>query len=175
MCFLTDCVRLVVLGSIGGGRHAGPVAASRGTAEPSSHQPGVLTGSVGGNFGPFPRSSTYSLKYAAGDAPFNHRDSLASSDVFPVDVTETRHSVPLNRDSTMSSSSSEFDYDQKVDPDATLLWSKDNVENDDYLHNPDPDIERLLDQQWQRWSIRGWLNVGLLAALITVLIGLFGG
>lgn len=39
---------------------------------------GVLTGAVGGNFGPFPRSSTFSTSRPPA---FSHRDSLASSSI----------------------------------------------------------------------------------------------
>lgn len=58
---------------------------------------------------------------------------------------------------------------------SALLWDKENVEPDDYLHDPDPELDRMLDRQWASWSIRGWLNVGLLVAIIVTLVGLFAG
>ncbi|KAK4703162.1 beta-glucan synthesis-associated protein KRE6, partial [Phenoliferia sp. Uapishka_3] len=131
---------------------------------------GVLSGEVGGSFGPFPRSSTYSLKYATGESPFNYRDSVASSDV-AIDVNGQSNSHHLR---TRSLSSFD-DIDQKPEPDESLLWLKENSEADDFMHEPDPDLERMLDKQWSRWSARGYINVGLLSALIIVLIGLFGG
>ena len=131
----------------------------------------MLTGQFGGSFGPYPRSSTYSPKYAAGDAPFNHRDSLALSNV-AIEVNDPRRSS--NRLSTMSATSSELDLEAKG-PDVDLLWNESNKEQDDYLHESNADLERILDSQWSRWSIRGWMNVGLLTVLIIGLIGLFGG
>lgn len=44
----------------------------------SNNHAGVLTGAVGGNFGPFPRSSTFSTSRPPA---FSHRDSLASSSI----------------------------------------------------------------------------------------------
>lgn len=156
--------------SSSGGHKTPPSRNSSSKRDDSANGPldaaslGVLSGSIGGSFGPFPRSSTYSLKYAAGYAPFNQRDSMASSDV-AIDVVPGSH--------TRSSYGALADV--KLEPDYSLVWCQENKEPDDYLHEPDPDIERLLDRQWQSWSLRGWLNVGLLSALIITLIGLFGG
>ncbi|KAM0753117.1 family 16 glycoside hydrolase [Meredithblackwellia eburnea MCA 4105] len=65
---------------------------------------------------------------------------------------------------------------EKIEPDYSLLWRQENKEADDFLHEPDPDLERMLDRQCGScFSFRGWLNVSLLTILIVVLIGLFGG
>lgn len=61
-------------------------------------------------------------------------------------------------------------------PEASLLWTKDNVESDDYLHNVgDPAFEKMLDKQWSGISPRGWMNVGALAIILIVIVGLFAG
>ncbi|KAI5480288.1 glycoside hydrolase family 16 protein [Pseudohyphozyma bogoriensis] len=146
---------------------------------------GVLSGAVGGSFGPFPRSSTYS-NYGTGGGPFNRRDSMASSDV-AIDVANTASlpfvGSPSHRYSTYSNDSYAYgneDGYEKRGPsaggvDESLLWDASKPESDDYLHNPDPEVERMLDRQWQAWSLRGWLNMGLLIVIIVVLVGLFAG
>lgn len=140
---------------------------------------GVLSGAVGGSFGPFPRSSTYA-NYAPGQAPFNRRDSIASSDV-AIDVgggmyvPEMRYSIAsLDSDALLGTET--FGKEKvMLPPDESLLWDKSKPDVDDYLHNPDPEIERMLDKQWTAWSFRGWFNVGLLVTIIIVLVGLFAG
>lgn len=64
---------------------------------------------------------------------------------------------------------------RRGEPNTALLWDKENAEADDYLHDPDPEIDRMLDKQWANWSGRGWLNGGSLILLIVVLVGLFAG
>jgi hypothetical protein len=145
----------------------------------------VLTGAVGGHYGPFPRSSTYS-NYGTGQAPFNHRDSMSSSDV-AIDLTDSRFvpSASYTRYSATSGSEASFGApndsslesvkSRRTETNTALLWDKENAEPDDYLHDPDPELERMLDRQWANWSARGWLNVGILVLLIVGLVGLFAG
>lgn len=161
----------------------------------------MLNGSVGGGFGPFPRSSTYS-SYGT-DAPFRKRDSMINSDV-AIDLSQDGQypSAPYNRYSTASYSdgpigaggnnnnhnnlnnnnnnnnnlySPPLEGGLGMHNNSALLWDKENAEADDYLHDPDPELDRMLDRQWSSFSLRGWLNVGLLVALITTLVGLFAG
>lgn len=40
----------------------------------------------------------------------------------------------------------------------TLLWNKNNAEVDDYLHEPDVDLDRYLDRQMESFSIFGVVN-----------------
>lgn len=153
------------------------------TLDPASF--GVLTGAVGGHYGPFPRSSTYS-NYGTGQAPFNHRDSMSSSDV-AIDLTDSRFvpSASYTRYSATSGSEASFGApndsslesvkSRRTETNTALLWDKENAEPDDYLHDPDPELERMLDRQWANWSARGWLNVGILVLLIVGLVGLFAG
>lgn len=132
----------------------------------SSDCVGVLSGAVGGSFGPFPRSSTY---IPSGNSPFPHRDSLASSEVF---------STPQSNRYSTASMETYFpigSHEKLTPPDQSLLWDKSRPEEDDYLHNPDPEIERRLDREWRGGSLRGWLNGGLLGVIVTVLVGLFAG
>ncbi|KAI5480774.1 glycoside hydrolase family 16 protein [Pseudohyphozyma bogoriensis] len=143
---------------------------------------GVLTGAVGGSFGPFPRSSTYS-NYGASGGPFNRRDSMASSDV-AIDVAGDRVYLPTSRYSTASNDSYAYaDGGRDTPPylkngavgtvDESLLWDKSKPEPDDYLHNPDPAVEKMLDKQWNAWSIRGIFNVGLWPIYRYVILGGF--
>lgn len=67
-------------------------------------------------------------------------------------------------------------YSTLYEPDASLLWTKENVEPDDYLHNTgDPALERMLDKQVGGLSPRGLVNVSVLAIVIIVIVGLFAG
>lgn len=111
-----------------------------------------MAGAVGGSFGPFPRSSTFST--SGGLGAFSRRDSMASSDVaIDLSSSSTNHAllneqayVPTQgyRYSNASYSDAELArYSDSprtgatgvfVEPDSSLLWTKENVEDDDYLH-----------------------------------------
>lgn len=54
-----------------------------------------------------------------------------------------------------------------------LLWKEENREPDDFLHDPDPELDSRADRRWIIWSRRGWLNVFSLAILVGGLISLF--
>lgn len=96
---------------------------------------GVLSGAVGGSFGPFPRSSTYA-NYAPGQAPFNRRDSIASSDV-AIDVgggmyvPEMRYSIAsLDSDALLGTET--FGKEKvMLPPDESLLWDKSKPDVDE--------------------------------------------
>ncbi|KAM0791358.1 hypothetical protein ACM66B_005825 [Microbotryomycetes sp. NB124-2] len=156
---------------------------------------GVLAGAVGGSFGPFPRSSTYSTN-AGGLGAFSRRDSMASSDV-AIDLSSNPNAgggsqqehayLPTQgyRYSAASYSDNELArYSDSpkmtgtgvfVEPNASLLWTKENVEDDDYLHNMDPAVEKMLDKEYSHGSIRGIINVGAVSIVVIVLVGLFAG
>lgn len=159
-------------------------AGSVGTCWPGSvtgltHAPGVLSGAVGGNFGPFPRSSA---NFPPGQAPYNYRDSIASSDV-AIDLGQDYGSPPVlaYRDSASSGLDSpgfegiRRSSSSKPEINTALLWDKTNVETDDYLHDPNPELDRKLDQEWGRFSTRGFFNVALLVLIVGALVGMFMG
>lgn len=111
----------------------------------------VLSGAVGGSFGPFPRSSTFT---ADGRAPFLRRDSLASSTSLLRESQHApeltfdppyRHNCPASESGDELSSpplgaSAGFRESTALssgifgEQDASLLWNDDNKEPDDYLH-----------------------------------------
>jgi hypothetical protein len=140
---------------------------------------GVLTGTIGGSYSPFPRPSTY---YSVGPGfptpPLNFRDSIASSDV-AIDLSdETLPSVPyLYSDISYSGDSLGARYSlangRELVPNHALLWEKENAEPDDYLHDPDPVLDRMLDRQMGHFSVKGVCNVIVLATIIIGLVGAF--
>jgi hypothetical protein len=55
---------------------------------------------------------------------------------------------------------------------AALLWEK---EPDDFLHDPDPALDKAMDKQMRKWSIMALVNTVALCIVIIVLVGLFAG
>lgn len=53
-----------------------------------------------------------------------------------------------------------------------LLWEK---EPDDFLHDPDPALDKAMDKQMRKWSIMALVNTVALCIVIIVLVGLFAG
>lgn len=154
------------------------------TNAPSSST-GVLTGAIGGSYSPFPRSSTY-INLAPGTVPppLNFRDSISSSDV-AIDLSQAQQTIPVVPYRYSSSSNSEGSVtgtsprelrpNLREGTNAALLWDKDNAEPDDYLHDPDPVLDRMLDKQWGHFSMRGFCNVAILAVVVGGLVGAFMG
>ncbi|KDE08956.1 hypothetical protein MVLG_01046 [Microbotryum lychnidis-dioicae p1A1 Lamole] len=157
---------------------------------------GVLSGTIGGSFGPFPRSSTFST-YADGKAPFSRRDSMASSDVAIDLVGGEQAYLPTSgyhysqSDNSLAQRAGAqtppwHDNSPLIDGpvaqngafarhNGDLLWTKENAADDDYLHEPDPAVEAMMDKQWGAPSWRGLFNVGVLTIVIVVIVGLFAG
>ena len=127
----------------------------------------VISGAAGGGFGPFPRSSTYSPRYAPEHSPLRDRDRRIDSDV----SINLRQSPSTRNSASLNSSDAAVDLGGEYED---LLWTKENKEIDDYMYEMDPDVERLLDK-WDRRSVRGWVNGGVLATIGVVLVGLFAG
>lgn len=112
----------------------------------------VLTGAVGGSFGPFPRSSSF---YSDGHAPFLQRDSRASSTslLIPQDGPFVLD-APYRLGSPYAASGESISLLQSTGPragpqratsatrlvgvfaeqDTSLLWNEENKEPDDYLY-----------------------------------------
>ncbi|GAA5875633.1 hypothetical protein JCM1840_003160 [Sporobolomyces johnsonii] len=58
--------------------------------------------------------------------------------------------------------------------DSKFLWAKGNEELDDFLHAPDPDVDRLLDRSaWRRKSFYEFANAASLLLIVLVILGLF--
>ena len=55
------------------------------------------------------------------------------------------------------------------------LYDAKDPDLDDALHNPDPVRDARLDRSFDPFSLRGWLNVGMLVLLVGGLITLFAG
>lgn len=55
-----------------------------------------------------------------------------------------------------------------------LLWDEENAEEDDFMHNPDGGLDRMMDKQreWAWWPV---INTTALAVVVIVLVGLFAG
>ncbi|QRW00570.1 glycoside hydrolase family 16 protein [Ceratobasidium sp. AG-Ba] len=56
-----------------------------------------------------------------------------------------------------------------------FLYDTKDPELDDELHNPSPAALRRLDRQWDLFSARGWMNMGMIILLCGGLIVLFAG
>lgn len=124
-----------------------------GAADLASHRStAVLTGAVGGSFGPFPRSSSY---YSDGHAPFLQRDSRASStSLLTLQEGALLFDAPYRLGSPYSASGESISRMSSPavgagpqrstsaarltglfgEQDSSLLWSEENKEPDDYLH-----------------------------------------
>ncbi|POY72512.1 hypothetical protein BMF94_4338 [Rhodotorula taiwanensis] len=164
-------------------------SASRDTLDPAAY--GVLTGAVGGSFGPFPRSSTFSTSRPPA---FSHRDSLASSSIGldPVSLpyggatsadsprmTEEEYgsqeyvaTSPQIQPSNSRYSVSRLEGIAGGGAGAALLWEK---EPDDFLHDPDPALDKAMDKQMVKFSIMAFVNTAALLIVVIVLVGLFAG
>ncbi|KAI5478650.1 glycoside hydrolase family 16 protein [Pseudohyphozyma bogoriensis] len=109
-------------------------------------------------------------------SPTSSRDSVqpfAPRQLYP---TQSRYS-------TISTTSSKFEnpYFPPIaavpsgEVDESLLWDDGNKEMDDYLHNPDPAVDKLLDRQWAWNSLRGWVDGGFFLIIIAAVVGVFAG
>ena len=139
---------------------------------------------MGGSYGPFPRTSSYHNS-TPGPTSYNHRNSMASSDVAIDLQCESPLSPPLPYRYSDSPSDSSLEAarparfhrrdSSKSAVNTALLWEKENIEPDDYLHEPNPELDSILDRQWARFSKRGLVNVIILVIVIGGMIGLFMG
>ncbi|GAA6011375.1 hypothetical protein JCM10207_008318 [Rhodosporidiobolus poonsookiae] len=150
---------------------------------------GILTGAVGGNYGPFPRSSAF----MGNPAPrWAHRDSIASSSVgldpvslpFGASAPESPrftdeeslspgyHSPGQMQHSDSRASVARLEGIPGVGAGSALLWEK---EPDDFLHDPDPAVDKAMSKQRQRVSMIGMINTAALLVVVIVLVGLFAG
>jgi hypothetical protein len=57
----------------------------------------------------------------------------------------------------------------------TALMYKHEEENDDFLHDPDPALDKVMDKQMSRWSVAAVIDTAALFIVVIVLIGLFAG
>ncbi|KAI5481578.1 glycoside hydrolase family 16 protein [Pseudohyphozyma bogoriensis] len=141
---------------------------------------GVLSGAIGGSLGPYPRTRSSTCSTFPSSPP-PRQSSLAGSD-FPRPESRSRSdsqdgllsngSPVLSDYASFPSSLSTAGGRAYVDED--LLWDEKNAEADDYLHNPDPAVDRLLDKEWVVSFQRG-ADSAVLVIVVIVLIGLFAG
>jgi hypothetical protein len=104
---------------------------------------------------------------ADDSAPFSYRDSIAFSDT-AIELGSPRDEHFDQEDGMRRASGMGFAYPQTpYTPDKGLFWNDDNAEIDDYLHDPSPGLDRMLDRQWARWSLAGLLNTGALGVLVS--------
>ncbi|GAA5954848.1 hypothetical protein JCM3765_007791 [Sporobolomyces pararoseus] len=183
----------------GGGRRGGTMRYSVDNSALDDTAYGILNGTVGASYGPFPQSIGPRRNSALSQA---HRSS-SSMGLDPPTLPYT----------TTSESSSTLDDDQ-LDPSTTplassvdtrkhsstqsiprlegrvvtpgdtspgggagasteLLWEK---EPDDFLHSYDPELERMMDRQISsKFSWIAFVNTISLVVVIVVIIGLFAG
>ncbi|GAA5887531.1 hypothetical protein JCM16303_004234 [Sporobolomyces ruberrimus] len=161
---------------------------------------GILNGTVGASYGPFPevfgprRNSTLSQAHRSSSSmgldpptlPYTTNASESSSTLDELDP-----STPLDtRKSGLHSSSQSIPRleGRLVSPgesgvvggrsgtgssSSELLWEK---EPDDFLHSYDPELEKMLDKQMSsRFSWSALVNTVSLVVVIVVIIGLFAG
>ncbi|GAA5898575.1 hypothetical protein JCM8208_004704 [Rhodotorula glutinis] len=144
---------------------------------------GVLNGTVGGLYSPFPeafsprrtsailgtrRSSSClldppSLPYSSSSFPIPDSPSSTSSN-FELNPSGTSQSIPRLEGRSGSTT-----------PGASS-WTSWEKEPDDFLHEVDPELERMMDKQMRsRFSWFALLNTASLCIVVIVLIGLFAG
>ncbi|GAA5903037.1 hypothetical protein JCM6882_009675 [Rhodosporidiobolus microsporus] len=166
---------------------------SRDPAQLDAAAFGVLQGTVGGSYSPYPQS--FSPRRAS--TPLHNRTSSCMGLDPPVLPYASSQGSPSSStsgfDHTTSaldrSSPSDFDFPNKIASSNSiprlegvstalasqtpLMWEK---EPDDFLHEYDPALEKLLDKQRQsRFSIIALINTAALFIVVIVLIGLFAG
>lgn len=104
--------------------------------------------------------------------------SMSRDSRFMVDPFDDHSRAPLTRSGTRSGSD---DYDMNtqtvsekfnITPSDGLLLFPEDVEKDDYLHNPDP-LDK--DRDCDLWNRRGVMNMGGLALLTVGVLVLFIG
>ncbi|TNY23923.1 beta-glucan synthesis-associated protein-domain-containing protein [Rhodotorula diobovata] len=141
---------------------------------------GVLNGTVGGLYSPFPeafaprrtsatlgtrRSSSClldppSLPYSSSSFPIPDSPSSSSS-AFELNPSSTAQSIPRLEGQSGSTT-----------PGAS--WTSWEKEPDDFLHEVDPELERVMDKQMRaRFSWFALLNTASLCIVVILIIGLF--
>ncbi|GJN87819.1 hypothetical protein Rhopal_000774-T1 [Rhodotorula paludigena] len=144
---------------------------------------GVLNGTVGGLYSPFPQS----FSPRRNSVPLSHRTSScigldppnlpysasshipdspsSASSAFDLHPSSTTHSIPRLEGFAASRSGS-----------TTPMWGAWEKEADDFLHSYDPELEKVMDKQRSaRFSWFALLNTASLVIVVVVLVGLFAG
>ena len=112
---------------------------------------------------PYSTGGTESPQYSDENFPtYRSRDSRAGGGI---PASNSRHSVsPLEGIAAAGGAG--------AGASAALLWEK---EPDDFLHDPDPALDKAMDKQMRKWSIMALINTVALCIVIIVLVGLFAG
>lgn len=146
-------------------------------------------------YGPYPRTSSYgSYSSSGGNGYGSHRGSLSPSEIMlgtPSDSLRKSDMYENEFEDGATLKDRLAEARKNIDP--SLLWSLENVATDDFLHEADPDIERLLDKQIgfsfarmmdtvrpgldssNRARLTLWISQLALAAVVLVICGLFAG
>ncbi|KAG8931888.1 hypothetical protein FRC03_011003 [Tulasnella sp. 419] len=135
---------------------------------PHHHRPGettqgVATGSIGSAYGPYPHPASDESGYRSTYNPnrfSNMSNASGFSDTAPTPAPRTPQPQPPA---------------PKTNTVPAYLWDTKDPDLDDFLHNPDPVRDAILDKQWRVFSARGWGNFLLIFILTFGLIILFAG
>lgn len=115
---------------------------------------------------------------AYSDVAIDLSSPSASQEGFlPISPTmdELEYGDPASRGMSRSGSGFTGLMRRNNETDKSLLWAAENAEPDDYLHDPNPELDKYLDKQMEHWSFAGLVNTLSLAVIVIVLVGLFGG
>ncbi|GAA5850712.1 hypothetical protein JCM8547_009065 [Rhodosporidiobolus lusitaniae] len=169
----------------GGGarRHSG----SRESSQLDQASYGILQGTVGGSYGPFPhefsprrashadRRQSSSMGLDPPSLPYASSLTSPSSSTSGFDHTGGAES-PLFDGPAKSSSSHSIPRLQGVSSAVATHGVLFEEEPDDFLHSYDEKLEKHMDRQWQsRFSWMALFNTTVLVVVILVILGLFAG
>ncbi|GAA6025255.1 hypothetical protein JCM11491_006154 [Sporobolomyces phaffii] len=156
---------------------------------------GILNGTVGASYGPFPQSfgprrnsaitqahrSSSSMGLDPPTLPYTS-NSESSSTLDELDAATTPLSSGDPRKHASTASIPRLEGRMKAPgegngsgstAESDLLWEK---EPDDFLHSYDPQLEKMMDRQMSsRFSWLALINTVSLVVVIVVIIGLFAG
>ncbi|GAA5969770.1 hypothetical protein JCM21900_004194 [Sporobolomyces salmonicolor] len=137
---------------------------------------GVLNGTVGGSYGPFP--SSFSPRRLSA-VPRQHQNSAIGLDppTLPYALTPPSGASDDELAPPRTASAQSIPRLEGVrspeGPSSSLLWEK---EPDDFLHSYDPELEKIMDKQFRsRFSWSSVINTTALVVTVVVIIGLFAG
>ncbi|GAA6061183.1 hypothetical protein JCM10212_002396 [Sporobolomyces blumeae] len=156
---------------------------------------GILNGTVGASYGPFPtsfgprRNSAMSHAHRSSSSmgldpptlpyasPASDNSSLSLDDVESSPALAPRLSLDHRKESSLSSQSiPRLEGVVRSQPGTSgqaLLWEK---EPDDFLHSYDPELEKMMDKQISsKFSWVAFVNTASLVTVIVVIVGLFAG
>ncbi|KAB5596414.1 Beta-glucan synthesis-associated protein SKN1 [Ceratobasidium theobromae] len=134
----------------------------------------VATGAIGGAFGPYSYEHT-----PAPPPPREAQGHRRQGSVSRFTNTPSQSSHSHERTGPSRQQSSRLANQPPAGATSTtagaFLYDTKDPELDDELHNPSPAALRKLDRQWDLFSARGWMNMGMIFLVCGGLIILFCG